>query len=74
MERLTELLNNYVEDRKRMNAMYGLYKDYSDRVKSWDSQLHNELDRLSKPLTKREKDYLKKIVDDSDINPEKEPF
>ena len=74
MERLQELLNNYVEDRKRMNAMYALYKDYSDRVKSWDSQLRNELDRLSKPLTKREKDYLHKIIDDSDNSKEKEPF
>ena len=70
MERLEQLLNNYVEDRKRMNAMYALYKDYSDRVKSWESQLRGELDSLSKPLTKRERDYLKKIIELD----EKEPF
>lgn len=74
MDRLEHLLTSYTEDRKRANALYGLYKDYTDRMKSWDSQLRGELDSLAKPLTKREKDYLKKIIDDSDGNPEKEPF
>lgn len=70
MDRLEHLLTSYSEDRKRANALYGLYKDYTDRMKSWDSQLRSEIDSLAKPLTKREKDYLIKIIERDN----KEPF
>lgn len=63
MSKLDTLLRNYTADRQLMNAAYAVYKDYSDRVKSYDSQIREQL--AVTPLSAKEKKYLKDLIDES---------
>jgi hypothetical protein len=63
-EKLENLLGSYAHDRMIMNAAYGLYKDYSSRIQSYESQIYSILRSRTEPLSSRELKRLHEIIDE----------
>ena len=64
-DRKETIISEWAKDSQKRNALYSLYKSYSDRARSWESQLFELLitedlpeEELEK-LTKRFKEFKK---------------
>lgn len=67
---INELVHEYVIDRQLMNAYYGMYKEHSGRVKSWESRIAGAI--ATKPLSPKEKKHLHDLIDGAEWTPPKE--
>lgn len=57
-DRKENIIGEWARDSQKRNALYSLYKSYSDRARSWESQLFELL--LLEDLPEEELDKLMK--------------